>query len=157
MARRGRKPKPTAIKILDGTRGDRINRDEPSPAAGRPECPGHLDDVGRAEWERIVPQLEQLGVLTRVDGAALSLYCGAFAEMLAAEAAVREYGQLIQTGQGGRKANPAVAIARQARGQVHRLLVEFGLTPSSRSRLQASSHEQPKDALEEFLSRKKAR
>lgn len=160
---RGRKPKPTALKLLDGTRADRINTAEPSPAKGRPERPAHLDDVACAEWDRIVPQLEQLGVLSQVDGAALALYCGAFSEMLAAEASVREYGLLIDTGitaEGatpGKKANPAVAIARQARAQLHRLLVEFGLTPSSRSRLKANTAERPRDALEEFLRKRPPR
>jgi hypothetical protein len=40
---RGRKPKPTALKRLDGNPGKRgYNHDEPVLPEGLPDCPGHL-------------------------------------------------------------------------------------------------------------------
>jgi P27 family predicted phage terminase small subunit len=151
---RGRKPEPTPLKLLKGTRADRVNAEEPRPEASRPECPEHLDSFGRAEWERIVPELEALGVLARVDGAALALYCAAYSTAVQADMEVGLYGLLVDTGMGGVKSNPAVAMARAARSQMHRLLTEFGATPASRSKVKVRD-EGSKDALGEFLARRR--
>lgn len=46
--------------------------------------------------------------------------------------------------------NPAIAIMETARKDLLRLLVEFGMTPSSRTRVQALPNG-PKDELGDFL------
>lgn len=44
MATRGRKPKPTAIKELEGNPGKRpLNANEPRPERKAPRCPAWLD------------------------------------------------------------------------------------------------------------------
>jgi P27 family predicted phage terminase small subunit len=149
---RGRKAEPTPLKILKGTRKDRVNAEEPMPPAALPECPECLDSFGRAEWGRIVPQLEAMGVLAEVDGAALALYCAAYSQWVQADMEIGIYGLLVDTGMGGVKANPAVAMARAARAQMHSLLTEFGATPASRSKVKVRD-EGKKDALGEFLKR----
>jgi P27 family predicted phage terminase small subunit len=152
---RGRKPLPTPLKLLKGTRSDRVNAEEPRPEAARPACPECLDSFGRAEWERIVPELEALGILSQVDGAALALYCASYSIAVQADMEIGLYGLLLETGMGGLKANPAVAIARAARAQMHSLLTEFGATPASRSKVKTRDEGKSKDALGEFLNRRK--
>ncbi len=45
LAQRGRKPKPTAVKQLEGNPGKRqLNANEPKPAARAPSCPKWLED-----------------------------------------------------------------------------------------------------------------
>ena len=53
---RGRKPVPTALKILRGNPGKRaINREEPAPGSLPSEPPEELlDDVCRGEWARVI-------------------------------------------------------------------------------------------------------
>lgn len=155
MAARGPKPKPTELKVLEGVRPDRINADAPRPVAGVPDCPDHLDDDARAEWFRIVPELESLGVLARTDGSALALYCDCYSQWVQANREVQMNGLTTETAAGGLKANPAVAIGRAARAQMYRLLVEFGCTPSSRGRISVAKAEAPKNELTEFLKRRK--
>ena len=59
MAGRGRPPKPTALKILEGNRGKRaLNTDEPKPKSGAPKCPSFLSPEAKKEWRRIVRALE---------------------------------------------------------------------------------------------------
>jgi P27 family predicted phage terminase small subunit len=156
MATRGRKPVPNELKILRGTRADRINTDAPKGVQGLPEAPSHLDLVARQEWDRIVPLLDQLGVLTRTDGAALGLYCMTFSRWCLAQDSIQKDGLTVFTDKGSPKGNPAVAIATQAEAQMHRLLVEFGCTPSSRGRLKTASADGPKDELAAFISKRKA-
>ena len=68
LAQRGRKPKPTAVKQLEGNPGKRqLNANEPKPAARAPSCPKWLEDDAKKEWRRLAKQMEQLGILTEVD------------------------------------------------------------------------------------------
>jgi P27 family predicted phage terminase small subunit len=144
---KGRKPKPTALKVLEGNRGKRpINRREPRPAPTAPECPTWLSREGKAEWRRVVPELDRIGMLTRVDRAALASYCEVWATFVTAQREVHEHGLVLlererETDDGTviyvrPVKNPAVLIARDAAGQVRQFCAEFGLTPSSRSRLE---------------------
>ena len=55
MAKRGPKPQPTALKLLRGTRADRVNDAEPCPPPGEPAPPAYLDAEGLAEWGRRAP------------------------------------------------------------------------------------------------------
>ena len=49
----GRKPKPTAVKKLEGNSGKRkLNKNEPVPAKGMPTCPDWLMPEAKKEWER---------------------------------------------------------------------------------------------------------
>ena len=73
---RGRKPKPTTLKLLDGNPGKRtINDREPAALAGVPEPPGWLDDEARAEWFRMVKMLGDMRLLSPADHAMLEAYC----------------------------------------------------------------------------------
>ena len=152
--KRGPKPAPPPLKLLKGTQASRINKDEPKPPLVRPERPEALDTFGRAEWDRIVPQLEAMGILAAVDGAALALYCSAYSQWIRADLEVHIRGMLVDTGSGGVKANPAVTMAHMARAQMHSLLSEFGATPAARSRVKARDDGKSKDALGEFLNRR---
>ncbi len=77
MGKRGPKPTPTAVLKLRGSTlvtGRREAAEVQGPA-GTPDAPEWLDEEARAAWDRIVPLLEGMGVLTRIDGNALARYC----------------------------------------------------------------------------------
>ena len=47
----GRKPKPTAVKKLEGNPGKRkLNTKEPNPGKGMPDCPAWLLPEAKTEW-----------------------------------------------------------------------------------------------------------
>lgn len=74
MATRGRKPTPTAIKELEGNPGKRpLNTKEPKPVKKAPSCPKWLEPEAKKEWRRLAKQMEQIGILTEVDMAAIKL------------------------------------------------------------------------------------
>ncbi len=66
---RGRKPKPTRLKIIDGNPGKRpIRGDEPQPPKGQPSCPAHLSPTakltrrgGRWHVSTVLNLLDRLG------------------------------------------------------------------------------------------------
>jgi hypothetical protein len=48
---RGRRPKPTRLKLLTGNSGKHsLNVDEPRPEVAIPECPAELGPVAHREW-----------------------------------------------------------------------------------------------------------
>lgn len=50
----GRKPKPTALKELEGNPGKRkLNKKEPMPGKGMPDCPKWLLPDAQEEWKRL--------------------------------------------------------------------------------------------------------
>jgi P27 family predicted phage terminase small subunit len=134
----GRKPKPTKLKLVDGNPGKRpLNESEPDPDQEEecPQAPERLNDVAKAEWDRIAPELYNLGLLTKIDTAALEAYCSAYARWLEAEDKIRELGMLVKAPSGYPIQTPYLSIANKAIEQIKAFLTEFGMTPSSRSRI----------------------
>jgi len=139
----GRKRKPTKLKLLHGNPGKRpLPKDEPEPTAGRPD-PGDLEGEALEEWERLVVELEDMGVLTVADRGILTVAAESWAEWKAAARMVRELGHAVPTMEGGVKSNPAVSAGNQARARYQSALQELGLTPATRSKVRKLDAEGP--------------
>lgn len=153
---RGRKPKPTVAKLLAGNPGHRrLNDAEPSAPAGVPDCPDHLDDEARAEWFRTTKVLLDMGLLSKADRAALGAYCVAYSRWVDAERMVKKYGTIVKSPNGFPMKSPYLCIAESSMEQMRKLLVEFGLTPSSRTRIRVSEA-QGGNRLDLFLEQRHA-
>lgn len=132
----GRRPKPTAVKRAAGNPGKRpLNDREPQPRAELPRCPAWLKGEARREWRRMAKELHEIGVLTTIDRAALAGYCVAYGRWMEAEKIVAEKGAVLKTTAGNLIQNPYLAVANKAWEHMMKAAVEFGLTPSSRSRV----------------------
>ncbi len=138
MAQRGRKSKPTEVKELEGNPGKRaLNEFEPKPKKKAPKCPIWLDAEAKKEWRRVAKQLEELGVLTEVDMAAFAGYCEAYARWKEAEEFISKHGTIVKTPSGYWQQVPQVSIAQTYLKIMIKFCEQFGLTPSSRSRIVA--------------------
>ncbi len=138
----GRKPKPTALKKLEGNPGKRaLNTKEPKPKPAIPRCPSHLNTVARREWKRVTFKLYEMGVLTQTDRAALASYCVAYAHWVMAEEKLKIEEAVIETGKGNLVQNPWIQISKRSMEQVVKFAAEFGMTPSSRARLIVDTHD----------------
>lgn len=141
---RGRRPKPTRVKVLTGNPGKRpLNRDEPRPEPAIPECPPELGPVARREWDRLAGELGKLKLLTTLDRAALAAYCGAYALWAEATQAIQKYGAMVKSPSGYPMQSPYVAVANRQAEIMMRIASEFGFTPASRSRISTSSKTEP--------------
>jgi P27 family predicted phage terminase small subunit len=161
----GRRPLPTAIKKLRGNPGKRaLPENEPKLPVKEPEMPPDLPELAQQEWNSIVPMLLRLGCLNELHGKALGAYCFCYARWCQAEEEVRKRGIMIEEtlfDKDGNevssklKRNPAISISNEALKLMKSFLVEFGLTPSSASRLRI---EPPKedDPFEVYMRRKGA-
>jgi P27 family predicted phage terminase small subunit len=133
---RGRRPKPTRLKVLTGNPGRRpLNANEPRPEALIPDCPVELGPVARREWDRLVAELAPLRMLTNLDRAALASYCGAYGMWAEATEAIQKFGTMVKAPSGFPVQSPYVSIANRQAEIMMRIASEFGFTPASRSRI----------------------
>ena len=144
----GRKPTPTNLKLLKGNPGKRpINKNEPKPDPGIPAPPDHLCRHALVEWGRITGELFRLGLLTDVDRAALAAYCQTYGRWIEAEDSIKTQGLTITTTNGNEIQNPLVGIANKSLELMHKFLTEFGMTPSSRTKV-SGKEKKPKNPFE---------
>ena len=153
MATRGRKPKPTGIKELEGNPGKRkLNANEPRPEKKAPFCPKWLETEARKEWKRLAKKMEQMGILTEVDMAAFAGYCQAYARWKEAEEFISQHGTIVKTPSGYWQQVPQVSIAQTYLKIMNKTAEQFGLTPSARSRIVADSTSQRgQDEMDDLL------
>jgi P27 family predicted phage terminase small subunit len=154
---RGRKPKPTAKKKLEGNPGRRpLNADEPQMPAPAPaldltpplELAGDL--IAAAEWSRVLPLMRHAHAITEGDRGALLALCQQWSRYLRAQGRVGE-AMVVKSPSGYPMPNPYIGIANKSLNNCVRLWVELGLTPSARSRVTtAPGSAFPDDAFAEF-------
>ena len=153
MGRGGRPPKPTHLKLIEGTmRADRAPKREPQPPQKVPSCPRWLHPIAKQEWRRVVKVLEPLKLITPADRAALAAYCEAYAVWWEATKAIRQYGitQVTETGYVAQR--PEVSIRANAWKTMRTYAGLFGLSPSDRAKLgSASNDEETIDPADEFF------
>jgi P27 family predicted phage terminase small subunit len=155
MTTPGSRPLPTKLKFVRGTlRKGRTNTREPVLPVEIPRCPAHLSREAKREWKRVSVELADCGLLTRIDRAALALYCEAWGRWIEAEKALRTYGVMVKAPSGFPMQSPYLAIANKAMEQIRALLSEFGMSPSSRTRVHAVDVADDDDPLEQLLRRR---
>jgi P27 family predicted phage terminase small subunit len=141
------------LKVLAGNPGKRpLNEREPAAPQGVPEIPEWLDGEAQAEWRRITVDLAEMGLLSKADRPALAAYCTAWSRWVDAEAQVKKYGTVVKSpDKGFPMKSPYLSIADQTMETMRKLMVEFGLTPSSRSRIRVPAGGDEADELDRFL------
>lgn len=160
---RGPLPKPTALKLIQGNPGKRsLNlADGVNPRIEIPSVPKHLSQAARKEWRRVTPLLEELGLVSGLDVAALALYCQSYGRLVELEHAFNKRVDLLQvdtgislheavlatstgtTPSGYQQQSVIVQLIRSHREEVNRYLQHFGLSPAARARVTPSNFAQP--------------
>jgi len=137
---KGRKPTPTSLKILADNPGHRpINKNEPSGVVSIPEPPAHLSDTEKEVWNRFGETLKNAGILTNLDAMAFEVLVRAYVAATDAARKVAEFGPVwVEKGEGKIPKfaySPYWAVQNREEKKLVALLAEFGLTPSSRTRV----------------------
>ena len=141
----GRKPVPTALKLIKGTdQPCRMNKNEPKPKADRITMPAGLSPEAKKHWKQVIKHLKDAKIMTNLDVPALMIYCEAYAQWKDATDKINDHGAIIR-GQNGPARSPYLMVAQKAFDQMKQMLTEFGMTPSSRTKISTNGEDDPHD------------
>lgn len=151
----GRKPKPTAQKLLAGNPGKReLNLNEPdfTPVVTHIEPPEWLSELAVDMWHRVLPELLKEEVLKVTDLHNVEVFCAAYARWRQSEIEVEALGMVVEGSKGGYVKNPALSAGNEAVQQMIRVGSALGLDPSSRSALIGAAKKTEANPFDELLS-----
>ena len=128
--------KPNNLKRIQGTyRADRDDGLELEVQPEIPKCPPHLKGEARKEWNRITKELVQIRSYIHhwieQHSAHIALYGHTYVQ---SDKIIRENGLTVM-GKRGMARRPEVLIRSKAMSQMREFLIQFGMTPVSRTRL----------------------
>lgn len=151
----GRPKTPTVLKALRGTlQPCRENKLEPKPKAELPKMPRTLKGTDGGSWKKLGKKLEAMRVITGMDEMSFELLCGVYGAYIGARNALwiedvsrpgkyiyEPMYEVVVTNKDGStyeymKTRPEVAIVSDTWRRLEKMLSNFGLTPSSRSKIQ---------------------
>lgn len=144
MAEKGRRgttvKTPAKLKLVEGRgrgrdSGGRPVKEPPGFMRLPPETPDWLPEAARAEWERVVPELQRLGLTKQLDAAALTAYCLAWDRLVCAQRDLEAKGLYSESKAHGTVRHPAVGIVEAASKELRAWAHEFGLTPAAEAGL----------------------
>ncbi len=132
---RGRKPKPSAKKKLEGNPGKRrLNKREPKPQAAGKIPPAEIDELAQRFIAEYLPLIQAMQIFTDADRAALELMSVHYSIAWRAAEVVQREGLMLKNAFGWAK-HPLLQVLRDNSTAFLRYAAEFGLTPSARSRI----------------------
>lgn len=137
MGRRGPKPDTKAIGSKHVYRRKKAAQAAPKLPTEAPDCPAGLSREAKAEWTRVVENLELMGVVTKIDRAMLAIYCQQWAEVLELNALIKTQGRVTKGSTGSKVSNPLIKQRDAAMDRLLEIAEQFGFTPAARSRLNA--------------------
>lgn len=132
---RGRRPTPTNLKLVRGVRKDRINDDEPKVDVSIPSPPDYLSQDEQNVFLSEARQLARMRVMSEADVNALAIYATKFIRWRQAIDIVRSTGLVSKTKSGYLEENRFLQIANRCEKEMLDIMRDFGLTPSSRTRI----------------------
>lgn len=93
--------------------------------------------VALAAWWRLAPLLADQGLMAEDYRDGLAAYCEALSTWVEAKRVVREKGMVFTSPNGHLCQRPEVGIMNKAAGEMRRWMIEFGLTPAARGKVEA--------------------
>lgn len=123
---------------------------------GVPAAPAHLSEAAKAAWKSLAQRLDEMGVLSLADGWALEQLAENYCEILECRALLKDGGRVITRkdvkGNDQLSTHPAVIQLSDAEKRFRAMMVEFGLTPSSRSRVKTHGTKEEKDPAAKYFA-----
>ena len=142
MGERGPLPQPYA------RRRNKRQTSGKSVTVGRPSMPRDLPAEAKAEWRRVVPELESIGIIATIDRALLVRYCSAWADWVELQRLIQTSGKVLKGARGHLVRNPLWFQLQDAGATVTELGRQLGLSPVARLRA-GIAHERPADPDEQ--------
>lgn len=133
---RGRKPKPTYLKVVAGVPGHRaLNADEPQPVGDLHAPPDWLNDAQKAIWREAIGRAPP-GMLKLLDESVFQTWVVAKSLHQEATGFVNKWGSVVRVGPNNvPMQSPYLAIINRQAQIMMRAAAELGFSPTARSRV----------------------
>lgn len=140
MSGGGRVPQPARLRVLKGNGVDRDVahkkvRPQPRAVSITVEASPWLPPLAVEMWQRVVPELQRIGILGNVDLGVLEAFCMAYARWRDCQAIVDVEGLLHTGDKGATVRHPAAVLGNQFSAEIRQLGVQLGLSPAARLRM----------------------
>ncbi len=151
---KGRKPKPTALRLIEGNREHRtIHAElEPTPDTAPPPCPAILKGQARKHWDYLIGQLQGMHTLGTSDQGTIMAAAICYGQAIELQ---KEVNTLRRRKDKTPTDMKSLVNIERAMGRILRDLVSheanLGLNPTARTRIRLE-RPQPKSRLERLLS-----
>lgn len=147
----GRPALPATLHLLQGNRskknaGDLLNQvKSPTVPVEAPQMPDWLSAEATAEWERVLPDLLTLGLVSKLDMMAFATYCEAVADWQRFRRKIAEFNQRsdesgdVQTfATGAKQISVWRQLANDAEKRANAAGAQFGFSPMARRNLKTN-------------------
>lgn len=153
MGKRGTKPQPTVLRIINGNPSNRpLNQNEPQPRGNLDIPPDWLTETQKENWRYAISHAPP-GLLKRLDRSVLTIWVVAEDAYREASQKIAQHGMLIKAPNTGQPIqSPYMAIRNRQSQIIMKAAAEMGFTPSSRSQIQVE--QQPSNAFSNNGKRK---
>lgn len=150
----GRPAAPAVLKLLQGNPGkrsmsellDEVN--SPAVPVAAPPMPDFLSDEAALEWDRLVPALITLGLVSQLDLMALATYCQAYGDWVKFQRLISQRNSAtddplaadVQTFKtGAQQIHVLRQLANDAEKRANAAGTQFGLSPMARRNLKTTA------------------
>lgn len=148
----GRPRLPTPLKVVAGTaRKHRLNPDEPDTLVGLPAAPEWLSERAAEIFRERLLLLDAMRLASQSDIDMLAVLASRLESIEICTVSIEDGGRWYVTENGTRKPVPALVQRNEDMRHVQSLLAEFGLSPSSRSKVSAAKKKPEENGFKELL------
>lgn len=146
---KGRKPLPENVKLLHGTAGKKARNRVEIGSARLLRPPADLTPEAKRAWPQFAKPLAEAGITTALELSALRVLVETWCAWKKATEMIQSEGMVYEK-DGIERMNPYVRIQANATTLMLKLLSEFGMTPSSRTRVRTGGPPENPDAVDLF-------
>ena len=147
---KGRKPLPTSLKFrMSKAKAAASAAQEVQPPKAPLRCPARLKGAARKAWKQAASMLPWA---TATDAWAIETLVVLWARLCTANAAIEKEGVLSRGRDGRMIQNSNLRISSRTTDEIKWFMSEFGMTPSSRTRIKTNAAESG-DAIDRLKAR----
>lgn len=150
---KGRKPKPTAFRLIEGNREHRtIHQElEPKPPASKPPCPQMLSPEARDHWKYIVKHLEAMNTLGESDQGTIMAAAMAYGQAVNIQSDINAMTGQELTDEGKKELASHRRLLNNTLCTMAKFEADLGLNPTARTRIKLDKPVK-QDFMERLLS-----
>lgn len=117
--------------------------------------PDDIQEEAKDYMQNVCDTLEGRGVMEDVDTAALTMLARNYSMFILASKQIEKDGLTVTSDRGNIVAHPAIKIAKDAQTSAMKVMLEFGLTAKSRTKISKMASAEDDSPLEAFVKNNK--